>query len=269
MNRIKIENDIVVLSELDSKVQISFLEKSEAFTVNKLVIDFIKDSKLEIEYDNESAQKLDILIRVSENVKAHIFEIRRGNFMKVQYRYELDTNSELAIGKFHSVSGMRELDSIYLKGENAKIEYTLKSISKAREKYDITVYHQAKNTESRIRTNGVTVKEGSLDIHVSGMVPNGKNGCVLDQNNRIINLNDQKCSIHPNLFIDEYDVVANHSAWIGKFREEELFYLESRGLRETKAINLLVKGFLLSNLELSNKRKEELVSIINSTGGEL
>ena len=50
---------------------------------------------------------------------------------------------------------------------------------------------------------------------------------------------------------------------IVKFKEEELFYLESRGLSEAESINLLVKGFLLSNLELSNKRKEEVNNIIN------
>lgn len=263
MNKIKIENDIVVLSELDSKVHVSFLEKNEAFVVNKLVIDFVEDCELELLYENETAHKFDILIRVSEGVKARLSEMRTGNLMKVQYRYELDTNSELIVGKFHHLSGIKELDTIYLNGEKAKIDYTIKTIATAREKYDITVYHQAKNTESWIHTNGINLFEGSLDIHVSGIVANGIVGCILDQNNQIINLNDRKCSIHPNLFIDEYDVIANHSAWIGKFPESELFYLESRGLDENKAVNLLAKGFLLSHLELSHERKEKIVNIIN------
>ncbi|MCI9233752.1 MAG: SufD family Fe-S cluster assembly protein [Bacilli bacterium] len=263
MNKIKIENDIVVKKELNKKVRLSFLEKTEDFMVNKLVIDLLEDTTLEIEYHNETAQKLDILIRVYERVEAKILEIRNGNLMKIQYRYELDNDSVLNVQKFHHMNGIKELDNIYLNGKNSKIDYTLKTISRAREKYDITVYHEGKNTESMIRTNGVNLLDGSLDFHITGFVPNGKSGAKLDQKNRIINLNNQKCSIHPNLFIDEYDVIANHSAWIGKFREEELFYLESRGLTESLATNLLVKGFLLSNLELSNKRKEEFVSIIN------
>ncbi len=263
MNKIKIENDIIVESNLNQKVRLSFLEKSQDFMVNKIVIDLLEDTNLEIEYNNENALKLDILIRVAEGVTAKVQEFRNGNLMKIQYRYELDNHSFLNIQKFHHMNGMKELDTIYLNGHNSKIDYTLKTISKVREKYDITVYHEGKNTESMIRTNGVNLLDGSLDFHITGIVPNGKTGAKLDQKNRIINLNNQKCSIHPNLFIDEYDVVANHSAWIGKFREDELFYLESRGLSETLAMNLLVKGFLLSNLELSNKRKEELVSIIN------
>ncbi len=263
MNKIKIENDIVVEKKINKKVRLSFLEKNENFMVNKLVIDLLEDTTLEIEYHNELAQKLDILIRVYEGVTAKILELRKGNLMKIQYRYELDNDSFLTIQKFHHINGIKELDNIYLNGRNSKIDYTLKTISRTREKYDITVYHEGKNTESLVRTNGVNLLDGSLDFHITGFVPNGRSGSKLDQKNRIINLNNQKCSIHPNLFIDEYDVIANHSAWIGKFREDELFYLESRGLSEVMAMNLLVKGFLLSNLELSNKRKEELVSIIN------
>lgn len=267
MNKIKIENDIVTSLELTSKVKISFLEQTEQFTVNKLVIDFVEDTNLELIYHNETAQKLDILIRVSEGVKAKIFEIKTGNVMKVQYRYELDNNSDLKVQKFYHAVGMKEMDLVYLNGENARIEYMLKTISQAREKYDITIYHQAKNTKSFIQTNGINLLDGTLDIHISNLVPNGKSGCVADQNSKIINLNDQKCSIHPNLFIDEYDVIANHSAWIGKFREEELFYLKSRGISLENAIHLLAKGFLLSKLDLSNNQKEEIINIINQYWG--
>lgn len=263
MNRIKVDNDIVTQHELNKEVRLSFLEKSEDFMVNKIVIDLLKNTSLEIEYQNESAPKLDILIRVAEGVIANVLEIRNGNLMKIQYRYELDNDSHLNIQKFHHIKGIKELDNIYLNGKNATINYILKTISKEREKYDITVYHEGKNTESIIRTNGVNIINGSLDFHVTGIVPNGKTGVIINQKNRIMNLNNRKCSIHPNLFIDEYDVVANHSAWIGRFREEELFYLESRGLSESMSTNLLVKGFLLSNLELPNNRKEEIVSIIN------
>lgn len=263
MNKIKVENDIVVQTNLSSKIRASFVEKSESFTVNKLVIDILDDCKLEIDYYNDHALKLDILIRIAEGVKASILEVRTGNLMKIHYRYELDNNSELTIQKFHHIVGMKELDHIYLNGKRSKINYLLKTISRAREKYDITIYHEGQYTESLIQTNAVNVLDGTVDFHVTGIVPNGKKGCITNQTHRIINFNERKCSIHPNLFIDEHDVIANHSAFIGKFREEERFYLESRGLSESLATNLLVKGFLLAHLNLTNKRKEELINIIN------
>ena len=84
MNKIKIENDIVVEKEINKKVRLSFLEKSEDFMVNKLVIDLLENTTLEIEYHNETAQKLDILIRVFEGVSASILEFRDGNLMKIK-----------------------------------------------------------------------------------------------------------------------------------------------------------------------------------------
>ena len=64
MNKIMIENDIVKTLAISSKIKVSFLEKDEEFMVNKLVIDILSDSKLEIDYHNETAFKLDILIRI-------------------------------------------------------------------------------------------------------------------------------------------------------------------------------------------------------------
>lgn len=263
MNKIKIENDIVVDAQLSSKVKLSFLEKNENFMVNKIVIDVIGNTKLEIFYYNESALKLDILIRIAEGIKTDILEIRTGKQMKIQYRYELDTNSTLKIQKFHHITGIKELDTIYLNGSGAQIDYLLKTLSTAREKYDITVHHKADHTKSLIHSHGVNILEGTIQFHVSGIIPNGKKGCELNQNNRIINLSDQTCSIQPDLFIDEYDVIASHSAHIGTFREEELFYLESRGIKKEEATRLLVKGFLFSNLDLPSKRKKEAENIID------
>ena len=50
--------------------------------------------------------------------------------------------------------------------------------------------------------------------------------------------------IKPNLFIDEYNVNAKHSAIIGKFNEEEIFYLKTKGLSEKQALDLLINGFI-------------------------
>ena len=47
--------------------------------------------------------------------------------------------------------------------------------------------------------------------------------------------------------IDNYDVDSNHAAYIGKFRDEELFYLMSRGISRDVANRLLLNGFLINS----------------------
>jgi Fe-S cluster assembly protein SufD len=79
---------------------------------------------------------------------------------------------------------------------------------------------------------------------------------------RIINLTDNECIINPNLYIEDSDVVANHAAAIGKFSDEELFYLMSRGITYTDAINLLIKGFLVSDYNISEERINEIKTIM-------
>ena len=53
-------------------------------------------------------------------------------------------------------------------------------------------------------------------------------------------MTENKCIIKPNLFIDEEDVVANHSALIGTFSSDEIFYLMSRGISKEESFNLLL-----------------------------
>ena len=62
--------------------------------------------------------------------------------------------------------------------------------------------------------------------------------------------------IKNDLYIDEYDVNAAHSALIGKFSDKEMFYLQSRGITENEALMLLIKGFILSGIDLENIKGE-------------
>jgi Fe-S cluster assembly scaffold protein SufB len=77
-------------------------------------------------------------------------------------------------------------------------------------------------------------------------------------------LTDNECVINPNLYIEDSDVVANHAAAIGKFSEEELFYLMSRGIPYNDAVNLLIKGFLVGSFDINDKRIEEIKVIVDS-----
>ena len=63
----------------------------------------------------------------------------------------------------------------------------------------------------------------------------------------------------PNLFIDEYDVIAAHAASIGSISKDDLFYLMSRGLTLEEASKLIVLGFvqpLLDKIDNKELRKE-------------
>ncbi len=262
MNKIILENDKIIKDNLENSIKYDIFT-NDTFGITSLTLEIIKDAELEIEYNFKKKTKLETIIIVNKNVNLHLFEKINGENAKIRTKYYLKENSNSIISKFNNIKEIKEYTIINLDEEMAKIEYNLKTIAEKEENYDILTYHNASNTISTINPNGVNIENGKIKFNVSSFVPKGKIKCDASQNNKIINLTDNECIINPNLYIDEYDVVASHSAWIGSFKEEEIFYLESRGIKKEEAIKLLVKGFLINKLEIKEEEKENMKNIID------
>lgn len=244
MNKIKVVDEQVLVEESDELIEVTLSDKLDIFDIIKLRINVIGNTDIQIYYENSNDSKLDVLINLKEDVCCNIYELKKENDVKIQYKYYLGARSNLQVHKFYNCNIVKELDIIELNGEYANIYYKFHTISTDCQKYDLVVYHNSRCTKSNIINKGVNIKNGSLFFNVTSVVYNGIIDCDLNQNNRIITMNDRKCNINPNLLIEENDVVANHSALIGKFNEEEIFYLMSRGIKKDDAIRLLTKGFL-------------------------
>ena len=75
-------------------------------------------------------------------------------------------------------------------------------------------------------------------------------------------MNNVKSTICPNLLIDNYDVLSNHAAYIGKFKDEVLFYMMSRGISLDVAYRLLLNGFLINSDSIDLSKIDEFVQEI-------
>ncbi len=111
--------------------------------------------------------------------------------------------------------------------------------------FQIHIHHLAERSNSYVFAHGVNVFNHKLDYLVSLSVPKSSSQCICNQDNQIINLGSGKSTICPNLFIDNYDVDSAHAAYIGKFKDEILFYLMSRGISPKVSYRLLLEGFLI------------------------
>lgn len=248
MNKIKIVNDEFIVIEEDSKIEYSYLLKNNEYSVNSLKLKVKEDTDLELDINVNESNKLDIYINVLKGVKLNINEYLSGNDLKVQYKYYLEEDSAVNVKKINNINSLKEYDVFNLNGEGAKVKRVLKTISSDKQKYDMLVYHNAKETSSDLINHGVNIESGELIFNVSSFVPKDISNCFVNQSNRIINLTDGNCVINPNMYIDCFDVNANHSAFIGIFSDEELFYLQSRGIDKETATKLLIRGFLTSDL---------------------
>lgn len=231
--------------QLDDKI--SYEYKNEL--INKLNLKILKNTKLEINIDNDIETKLDLQIEIMDDVKLDLVEIKKCSKTKILSKYNLNTNSILNITKINDVESINERNIVNLSGDSAKVDFILKTVSTNVEKYDVIVNHNNSKTESEITTNGVNMS-GNLYFNINTHVLKNKKNCIANQNNRIINLTDNECIIRPNLLIDEVDVIANHSALIGSFKDEEIFYMQRLGLNKDEAIKLLMEGFIKNKISL-------------------
>lgn len=245
MNRIVVEDDILTKTSINKALQITYEDHKNDLDVSCIEIDVIKDTSLELRHISKVENKINIVINVKSNVHLELLEYSYGIKSKVKINYNLDNDSFIKVYKFNECLGMRELNIVNLNGFGSRIDYDLKTICELNEKYDLMFYHRSNNTTANINVNGVSVKEGNLIFNVTNVVYKGMINAQIEQNSRIVLLENNKCQINPNLLIDEYEITANHSAIIGKFSDEEMFYLNSRGIKYNKALNLLIKGFLM------------------------
>lgn len=158
--------------------------------------------------------------------------------------FNLGNNSSLVINKYYKEKDLEEEITINLNGINGRVDYNFSTLVYNDQKYIINVNHNNISTISNVVNHGVVVNDSKLIFEVNSSVEKGNKKSVLNQKSKIIVMSKNNCVIKPNLFIDEYDVDAVHAATIGRFNDEDIFYLMTKGLDKDSAIELLIKGFL-------------------------
>lgn len=104
--------------------------------------------------------------------------------------------------------------------------------------------HKGKNTSSTIISKGISadVSHNSYRglVHVGSKAKNARNYTQCDSM-----LVGNKCSANtfPYIEVHEKSASIEHEASTSKMNEEQLFYLESRGISREDAINMVVNGF--------------------------
>ncbi len=172
-------------------------------------------------------------------------------------KFDIKTGETLNI--YHYVFNKSVNVIINLNGENAKVNYHFSVISLGDNTFKIEVNHNSKNTEGNIFNHGVNVLNNKLSFDVTGLVPKDISKCICNQENQIINLSDGTSLIKPNLLIRNYDTFSNHAAYIGKFKDELLFYLMSRGISFNKSNELLMESLLINNGNKEEKVVQEFI----------
>lgn len=234
---------------------------SQALTIKNNTITFHQSGTYQIEYQN--CHHINLTYNFDKDVYVKLFEYSTNDKLIIKNEYNLYQNANITLYKFYNNQSTDENININLKEEKAHINYHFSSISIGKDQHHIKVNHLHKNTFSDIYNKSITINKGQIEFIIDSILPKGNQGCILNQDTRIITLNDNKSIIHPNMYIDENDVEARHGSIIGRFSHDEIFYLMTRGINYNNAIKLLVKGYLFSNLILDMEGRAKIFEIIN------
>jgi Fe-S cluster assembly protein SufD len=110
--------------------------------------------------------------------------------------------------------------------------------------------HAAPNCTSDLLYKGA-LKEASRVVY-SGLIhirPGARQSDAFQTNRNIVLSDRAKADSIPNLEIENNDVRCSHAASLGPVDEDELFYLQSRGIPREQAERLIVTGFFQEVLD--------------------
>lgn len=144
--------------------------------------------------------------------------------------------------------------SIHLDHEGANGEALGAYFADAAQHLEHQVYmdHNAPHTRSRVTYKGALQGEGAHTVWIGDvLIRNNATGTdSYEQNRNLVLSEGTRADSIPNLEIETGDIEgAGHASATGRFDDEHIFYLQSRGIPEEEARKLVVHGFLLEVIQ--------------------
>lgn len=155
-----------------------------------------------------------------------------------------------------------------IQNENTNIEcyFLIPAMESQNVKLDINTNFKVNNTKVWINVVALASDYASItldgNLHIESGIKNV--GAKLYEETLLL-WNAKYISLIPWLRVDSPDVKASHWAKIQRISPERLFYMQSRGLSEEKAINMIIDSYsqqIVDKLELDEEKKSEFYSML-------
>lgn len=139
--------------------------------------------------------------------------------------------------------------------DNAKVQINNSFITTGKYELDINTNVYGDNTTVSVDIRGINEQSGIVKVLMNGNIAENTKNNVLNEYAKLINKSDATNVLIPNLIVNTNEVIANHGVSLGTIRDNELFYLTSKGIDKNRAIKLLEEGFILSIMDEVNREK--------------
>jgi Fe-S cluster assembly protein SufD len=139
--------------------------------------------------------------------------------------------------------------SVHLAGDGGSVELYGAYFADAGQHLEQQVFvdHDAPNTVSRVTYKGALQGTGAHTVWIGDVLirRSAPGTDSYEQNRNLLLTEGTRADSIPNLEIETGDIAgAGHASASGRFDDEQLFYLQARGIEEAEARRLVVLGFL-------------------------
>jgi len=264
--------------------------------INELVENLVINQSEDYELIIDAQQKLNCSIHIEEHVNCSLILIASnvremdvklycGAYSQVNLFVMNETKEKLEIVN-HSVvdeesslilsfaefnEAETKIESVVeLSGYGASCHMNSALLSKTEKHLVMTIHHKVSNTHSYMNHSGVLLEGGKLYIDATGKIDKGAKGSKSHQKSRALTFDQPKsATVLPQLLIDENDVEASHATSVGQIDENQMYYLQSRGLTRAEATQLITLGALmpiaevLNDIDLKAQMKKKIEAKVN------
>lgn len=211
--------------------------------------------------------KVQVQVQESANVKVFVYN-KNPNTTKFEYEMAIHENAQCTMAVLDLQQEPMEFkQKVTLEKEGAYFElYTAQLCGADSKKIsDIEILHQTSNTTGIMHNYAVLFDRSYYEMVANGNIQKNCAQAQSHQETRVLTLGkDFKTKVIPLLLIDENDVKASHALTIGQPDENQLYYLQSRGLSTQQAMGLLSVGYFMPVIQwiedeqLRNQLQEEM-----------
>ena len=247
---------IPVDAELDEPVVVEFSGAGAELVAHAhLVIEASRHSRAQVVLRHtgsaQFAQNVEVIVREGahlELVTVQQWEDDAVHVASHQARVERDATLRHIVVSFGG-GVVRVNPTVELAGAGSRGELYGLSYSDSGQHLESQVYlhHKGAETSGDVLYKGALQGEGARSVWIGDVLigPDAVGTDSYEANRNLVLTDGARAESIPNLEIETGDIRgAGHASATGRFDDEQLFYLQARGIREDEARRLVVLGFL-------------------------
>ncbi len=242
-------------SIIETPIHITLSENSE-YTFN---VESNSEVTLIVEFKAslKDLETIVLTLNVKQNSHVKYVLISEEKSFKTNIHQSIQVEKD---ANLHVISGFlsQNLEAdlkVNLNGENARamVNAIVVSNDQQQQTVDVHMTHYAPRSYGDMYNVGISNGYGRVTLNGIEKIEKGMKQANAFQTLKGIILSDfSMVDVNPILLIDEYDVKAGHGATVGKIEEQQLYYLQSRGLSKIDAEKLIIKGYIKPILDEIN-----------------